>query len=112
MIGYLTVILLCQLIGEGLAGALALPVPGPVIGMLLLFCGLMLKGGLPDGLAQVSDGLLKSLSLLFVPAGTGVMLHLGVLGEALVPLGLGLIVSSTVALVVTSLLMKWLLRDG
>lgn len=112
MLGYLTLILICQLIGETLSGVLALPVPGPVIGMLILFCGLMLKGAVPPALGEVSDGLLRSLSLLFVPAGTGVMLHVGVLGEALVPLGLGLIVSSSVALVVTSLLMKWLLRDG
>ena len=112
MLGYLTVILVCQLLGETLAGVLALPVPGPVIGMLLLFCGLLLKGDLPEGLAQTSDGLLGSLSLLFVPAGTGVMLHLGVLGEALLPLGMGLIVSSSVAIVVTALMMKWLLKDG
>ena len=83
-----------------------------VLGMLILFCGFMLRGEIPPALAEVGDGLLRSLSLLFVPAGTGVMLHMGVLGEALVPLGLGLVVSSTVAFIVTGLLMKWLLKDG
>ncbi len=112
MLGYLTLILLCQLIGEATVGVLGLPVPGPVLGMLILFCGLMIRGDVPSGLANVSDGLLRSLSLLFVPAGTGVMMHMGVLGEALVPLGLGLVVSSSLAFVVTGLLMKWLLRDG
>ena len=112
MLGYLTVILVCQLLGETLAGVLALPVPGPVIGMLILFCGLLVKGEVPEALGHTSDGLLRSLSLLFVPAGTGVMLHLGVLGDALVPLGLGLVVSSSVAIVVTAVMMKWLLKDG
>ena len=112
MLGYLTLILLCQLIGEAVVGVFGLPVPGPVLGMLLLFCGLMVRGEIPPALAEAGDGLLRNLSLLFVPAGTGVMLHLGVLGEALVPLGLGLAVSSTVAVIVTGLLMKWLLKDG
>lgn len=111
MLGYLTVILLCQLIGETLSGVLSLPVPGPVIGMLILFCGLLLRGEIPNALAQTADGLLRSLSLLFVPAGTGVMLHLGVLGDALAPLGLGLAVSSSVAVIVTGLVMKWCLRN-
>jgi holin-like protein len=112
MIGYLTLILTCQLIGEAVVGVLGLPVPGPVLGMLILFCGLLIRGGLPPGLAEVGDGLLRSLSLLFVPAGTGVMMHMGLLGEALLPLGLGLVVSSSLAFIVTGLLMKWLLRDG
>jgi LrgA family. len=39
MLGPLTVILLCQLVGEIIAKAGGLPIPGPVIGMVILFCG-------------------------------------------------------------------------
>jgi holin-like protein len=76
VISALTVLLIFQLIGEVLARSLDLPVPGPVIGMLLLFLALLLRGGPGDGLRTTSQNLLQHLSLLFVPAGTGIMLHL------------------------------------
>lgn len=110
MLGYLTVILLCQLAGEFLTGALMLPVPGPVLGMVFLFVLLMLRGHVPDRLDQTADGLLRSMSLLFVPAGTGVILHFQLLGEALLPLGLALVVSTLATIAVTGLLMQWLGR--
>ncbi len=110
MIGHLILILTCQLAGELITGALALPVPGPILGMLLLFVLLMLRGAMPDGLDQTAGGLLRSMSLLFVPAGTGVMLHFKLLGDALLPLGAALIVSTLATIVVTGLMTRWLGR--
>lgn len=75
MLHALTLILVCQLIGEVSARASGLPVPGPVIGMLLLFGWLVLRGGVPDDVGRTADALLGHLSLLFVPAGVGVMVH-------------------------------------
>ncbi|MCR9069245.1 MAG: CidA/LrgA family protein [Rhodobacteraceae bacterium] len=112
MLAYLTLILLCQLIGEFTAGALNLPVPGPVIGMGLLFVILMIRGKVPDGLETTANGLLRALSLLFVPAGTGVILHLELLGAALVPLSAALIVSTLATIAVTAWLMMRLSREG
>ena len=106
MLGYLTLILVCQLAGEFTTGALGLPVPGPVLGMVFLFLLLMLRGRVPDQLDQTSNALLRSMSLLFVPAGTGVILHFRLLGEALLPLGLALVVSTLATVAVTGLLMQ------
>ncbi|WP_095588309.1 CidA/LrgA family protein [Actibacterium ureilyticum] len=111
MIGHLTLILTCQLIGEVITGLLALPVPGPVLGMVVMFVGLLVRGGVPDGLGQAADGLLKAMSLLFVPAGTGVMLHFQLLGQALLPLGAALVVSTLATIAVTALLMLWLGKE-
>lgn len=108
MLGYLTLIFTCQLIGELTTGALALPVPGPVLGMVLLFAFLMLRGAVPDELDRVSGTLLQSMSLLFVPAGTGVMLHFQLLGEGLIPITAALVISTLATLIVTGLLMRWL----
>lgn len=108
MLGYLTLILSCQLVGEVIVGALALPVPGPVLGMVILFAYLMVRGAVPEALDDTAGGLLRSMSLLFVPAGTGVILHFQLLGEALVPLGLALLVSTFATITVTALLMRWL----
>jgi putative effector of murein hydrolase LrgA (UPF0299 family) len=106
MLESLAVLLLCQLIGELTVLALAIPVPGPVVGMAILFFGLMLRGSIPEALAQTANGLLAQLSLLFVPAGVGVMTHLTLLGEQWLPLSVSLIVSTILTIAVTGLMMQ------
>ena len=112
MLFFLTLILACQLAGEVFVVATGLPVPGPVVGMVLLFAGLLVNGGLPDGLAQVADTLLNNLSLLFVPAGVGVMLHVGLIGRDLLPIAVALVASTLVTIGVTAGMMAWLRRGG
>ena len=112
MLNALTLILCCQLAGELLATAAALPIPGPVCGMALLFAGLLIRGGIPDDLANVGDALLGNLSLLFVPAGVGVMLHLGLMGAEILPISVALIGSTLITVAVTATLMQWLNREA
>ncbi len=108
MLLYLTLIFCCQLMGELITHTFDIPVPGPVLGMLLLFCWLILKKSIPEDLAVVSDGLLNHLSLLFVPAGVGVMMHFRLLGDDWVAIGGSLLVSTTLTILVTALMMTWL----
>lgn len=108
MLVYLTVIFCCQLIGELLVVASGLSVPGPVIGMLLLFIGLLVSGSIPDDLAPVAESLLTHLSLLFVPAGVGIMLHARLLANELVPITVALVVSTILTIGATGFLMAWL----
>lgn len=110
MIFYLTLIFSCQLAGELVKVSLDLPVPGPVIGMVLLFAGLMVKGKIPDGLEKVGDAFLSNLSLLFVPAGVGVMLHIALIGEQAVAITVALVVSTLATIAVTALVMRLLSR--
>lgn len=113
MLGYLTFILTCQLLGELAVKAAELPIPGPVVGMLLLFAFLVIRGHVPDNLAKTADGLLSHLSLLFVPAGVGVILHFQLLGGEWVAFSTALVASTLATIVVTGLLMSWLDRkDG
>ena len=108
MIGYLTLILGCQLAGEFVVGVLSLPVPGPVLGMALLFAVLLVRGEVPDALGETADRLLRAMSLLFVPAGAGIMMHFRLLGEALLPLSAAIVVSTLAAIAATALTMRWL----
>ncbi len=110
MLTYLTLIFCCQLIGELLVSFTGLPVPGPVIGMLLLFAGLLLHGSLPEDLGRVADALITNLSLLFVPAGVGVMLHLKLLGDELLPISIALVASTLITIAISGGLMLWLNR--
>ena len=112
MLGYLTLILVCQLAGELIVKALGVPVPGPVAGMAILFAGLIARGGIPDELASVADVLLKNLSLLFVPAGVGVMLHVQLLQREWLSLTAALIVSTLLTIGVTAAIMAWLRPGG
>jgi holin-like protein len=82
MIASLSLILLCQLAGESFVRGTGLPMPGPVIGLMLLLLLLLMRdrftvlarGPLQDGgIETTSRGLLANLSLLFVPAGVGVV---------------------------------------
>jgi holin-like protein len=90
MIASLSLILLCQLAGEVFVRALGLPVPGPVIGLMLLLVLLMARdrfavlarGPLQgDGVESASRVLVANLSLLFVPAGVGVVQKLDLVAE-------------------------------
>lgn len=105
MISALSILLAFQLTGEVLARFFDLPVPGPVIGMLLLFLALALRGGPGDDLRTTSQNLLQHLSLLFVPAGTGIMVHLHRVADEWLALLLSLLLSTLLTLVVTALAM-------
>ena len=108
MLEYFTLILVCQLIGEFAVTKLGAPFPGPVVGMVLLFVFLLLKGEVPEQLGNVSNALLNNLSLLFVPAGVGVMVHFNLLGTDLWPLSIAMVASTLLTVVVTALVMAFL----
>ncbi len=106
MIASLALILLCQLAGEIMTRLTHLPVPGPVIGMALLFVGLVIKGGPPPELEETSGGILKHLSLLFVPAGVGIMRHLDLISEQWLPILLAVLVSTALTIGITAWVMQ------
>jgi hypothetical protein len=64
MLGTLTWLLLFQLVGEVTVRWLKLPLPGSVVGMVLLFAVLVLRGGVPEHLRAASHTLLQHLMLL------------------------------------------------
>jgi holin-like protein len=105
MLAYLTAIFCCQLFGELLVSATGLPLPGPVCGMALLFLGLLVRGSIPTELAGVGTALLDNLSLLFIPAGVGVMLHAPLIGRDWLAISVALVVSTALTIAVTALVM-------
>jgi holin-like protein len=112
MIESLALILVCQLIGEVLVRLTHLPVPGPVIGMGLLFAGLVVRGGPSAKLEETAGSLLSHLSLLFVPAGVGIMLHLDLILSQWLPILASLVVSTALTIGVTAWLMQRLAKPG
>jgi len=103
MLAAFTALLVCQLAGEAVVRAAALPVPGPVVGMIALFALMLMRAPLPKETGSVADGLLKHLSLLFVPAGVGVVQQIGALGDASLRLLAVVVLGTVVTLTVTAL---------
>jgi len=110
MIGALLTLLLCQLAGELVARAAGLPVPGPVLGFLILAVILGIRGGAWPALKATSTTLLSHLSLLFVPAGVGVLLYVDRLAEDGLIIVAALIVSTVLTLVVTAAVFEGVAR--
>ena len=109
MLAGLTLLLLFQCAGELLVHELGLPFPGPVLGMLLLFVTLMVRRQpIFEGLRQAGQGILQHLSLLFIPAGVGVMLYYKTLISAPISMIVILIISTVAAIAVTGLVLRWL----
>lgn len=112
MIEAFALLLLCQLAGEILSHGFGLPMPGPVVGLLILFAGLfaaqnfgsVTTASINDTmLGRATGGLLQHLSLLFVPAGVGVIDHLSLLNSYGPVLFLALLVSTALSLAITAL---------
>ena len=106
----ITVLLVYQTIGEILARLLGLPIPGPVVGMLLLFVTLWVCKSAPADLRETAQGILQHLSLLFVPAGVGVMIYFNRVGEEWLPILASAIGATVITLAVTALTMQRLMR--
>jgi len=110
MLAAIATLLVCQLAGEALVRVASLPVPGPVVGMVLLVALILLRAPLPAALGDTADGLLRHLSLLFVPAGVGVVQHLGLLGEAGLQLIAVVLLSTVITLAVTAVVFAGVAR--
>ena len=115
----LGVILLCQLVGEAIARAMNLPVPGPVLGLVLCVLLLALRDRLLERMPlELRDGtfertgatLLANLSLLFIPAGVGVVQRLDVLAGNAVPIIAAVTVSTLLGLSVTAFVFAFVAR--
>jgi len=110
----ITALLIFQLIGEISVRLLGLPIPGPVAGLLYLLILLLaisrFRKPAPDSLEQTSLTLLNHLSLLFVPAGVGVMVHFQRLEEEWIPIVVALFSGVLITMAVTALSMKFLLK--
>jgi putative effector of murein hydrolase LrgA (UPF0299 family) len=110
MLRALAILLTCQLVGEAITRSLGLPLPGPVFGLLILVTILLAveRWRLVDAstidetsLGKLSNGLIATLGILFVPAGVGVIQELGLLGKYGAALAAALLVSTVLTLVIT-----------
>jgi holin-like protein len=102
------VLIVLQLVGEVIVRASGLPVPGAVIGLVLLYVILVLRGEVSEEMSRTSGYLLQNLGLLFVPAGVGVIAYLPMIASQWWSILLVLLISVTATIAVTGLVVTWL----
>jgi holin-like protein len=110
MIEAIAILLIYQLVGETLSFALGLPIPGPVIGMALLLATLALRPALLVRIKATGTALLSHLSLLFVPAGVGVMVHFARLSDEGVAIIAAVVGSTLLTIVATAATAAFLMK--
>ncbi|MFZ9177208.1 MAG: CidA/LrgA family protein [Burkholderiaceae bacterium] len=106
MIKGLVILLLFQGAGEVLARGLSSPVPGPVIGLVLLLVSLLWRQRTDSDLQMVANGLTTHLGLLFVPAAVGVVSFLPMLKGHMLTIFSVLVISVILAMATTALVLK------
>ena len=114
MLRAIFVIFFFQLLGEALKKFFEMRIPGPVIGLILLLAALVfLKKfkttaiiNLKNDVENTSNYILSYLSLLFVPIGVGVVMHLSYLENNLFKVLFIVFVSTILTISLTAFLME------
>lgn len=100
------ILLVFQCLGEGITFALNLPIPGPVVGMLLLFVALVISPRLLERIEETGSELLRHLSLLFVPAGAGIVVSAATVRGHWQAVIVSVMVSTVLTLAVTAAVIR------
>lgn len=103
-------IYVCLYVGIGLSLVLPVPIPGSVLGMMILFL-LLSWQIIPFRWVQPGGHLLiRYMALLFVPISVGVMQYFDLLRSQFGPLVVSCVVSTLLVLLMVSVAGEWLQR--
>ncbi|MGV8981234.1 CidA/LrgA family protein [Clostridium sp.] len=107
----LMIILFPYLIGTILQLTFNIPIPGSVIGLILLFLGLQIGIIKVEMIEELCEFLLSNMSFFFIPAGVGLMTAFGVLKGKWIPFIIIVVISTCLVWIVTAFVVKFL-RSG
>ena len=103
---------LCLVVGDAINRLTGLPLPGGVIGLVLMLAFLIWRGGPDQPLKETSHFLLRNMTVLFIPASVGLITQLLALKQDALPIGVAIIVSTVLGMAVTALIMHRLAPHG
>lgn len=112
MIRALAILLFCQWLGEAIKLALGLPLPGPVLGMLILLAALFVLGGPDAELRDTSNRLVQYLALLFLPPAVGLFFLGPDFSDQWPAVAGAIILGTALTLVLCGALLRWLTRSS
>lgn len=113
MLRSLFIIFFFQLLGEAIQKFFEINIPGPVIGLILLLLVFIffIKNASPfrkikKEISETSHQIINYLSLLFVPIGVGVVMHINYLGDNLFKILAIIIIGTLSTLVFVAYIME------
>jgi len=113
MLRSLFIIFFYQLLGEVIQKIFEINIPGPVIGLILLLLSFIFfskkltqSKKIIKEISVTSNKIINYLSLLFVPIGVGVVMHINYLGDNLFKIFSIIIIGTLATLVFTALVME------
>lgn len=110
MLYALAILFAFQLLGELLVRTTGLPLPGALLGALLLLLGLLFYKRLPKALEDTAQLLLQNMMLLFIPVIAGVMLEFDHLRREWLPFVLACIGGAAITFTATALTFRFFLQ--
>lgn len=110
MVLTIALLLSFQIAGSAIVALCGLPIPGPVMGMIFFLFALMIKDDLLQKTLPVVNVLLAHFSLLFVPAGVGIMQHGARLAAEWLPIASAIVFSTILAMVSTALTIRLVMK--
>ena len=103
--------ILLVMLGLGNLAARFLPLPGPLLGMVLLFLFLTVhKGAAAQAVIACGEHFLKHFAFFFIPAGVGLMVNIHQLRGSMFGVVASLVLSSLLSLIVTGVTMHVLMN--
>ncbi|MBB3102500.1 CidA/LrgA family protein [Azomonas macrocytogenes] len=106
----LSLLVLFQLLGTAISVLFIPLLPGPIVGILLLFGFLLWRGRVGEPMQQAATTLLRFLPLLLVPPAVGVMAYAAEILDHFWAIAGTMTLSLIISLVFTGWLMQFLIR--
>ncbi len=106
----MALVLSASFLGDWFVAQSSIPIPGPAVGLCLLFSFLIVTGGPNAELEGIVDYSIPWMPLLFVPSGVGVIVAIGLLVEGWIAILSAVVLGTAVTLVVCGVLAQRTLR--
>ncbi len=105
----ITVLILMQLAGEALVGLTGAPLPGSLVGLLLLLAWFVWRGRVPRGLRDTAGHVLPHMMLLFIAPVAALVLHLERIQAEWLAFLAACLGSALLTIAVTAFTLRWML---
>ncbi len=99
-----------QWLGDAIVAWAGWPVPGSLVGLLMLLGLLILRGGVPEGVEDVTQPLLRHLMLLLIPSVASVSVYGGLIAAGAAPFAAAAVIGTALTSLATGLTLQWLWR--
>lgn len=104
------IVLSIYLIGEIISNSLSLPIPGNILGMLILLLLLCTKVIKVDQIESISNFFLDHLAFFFIPAGVGLLTSFNLIKNSLLNIIIICIITTAIVLVVTGKIVELIIN--